>query len=84
MLVNLLLKQLRVVKKYVPNCKPVTFGHIGDGNIHFNITQPDYMDKDEYLKKWKNVNEIVFEIVDKLNGSFSAEHGIGKIKKEGT
>lgn len=70
------------VKKYVPNCKPVTFGHIGDGNIHFNITQPDYMDKDEYLKKWKNVNEIVFEIVDKLNGSFSAEHGIGKLKKK--
>ena len=71
----------KAVKKFVPNCKPVIFGHIGDGNIHFNITQPDNMNKDTYLKKWEDVNKIVFEIVNKLNGSFSAEHGIGKLKR---
>ena len=39
------------------------------------------MNKDTYLKKWEDVNKIVFEIVNKLNGSFSAEHGIGKLKR---
>ena len=75
-------KASKAVEEFIPNSRPVTFGHIGDGNIHFNITQPKDMNKNDYLKKWESVNKIVFEIVNNLNGSFSAEHGIGKLKRE--
>jgi FAD/FMN-containing dehydrogenase len=70
------------VEKYIPDSRVVVFGHIGDGNIHFNISQPLKSDKKNFLKEWENVNKIVFDIVKDLDGSFSAEHGIGKLKRE--
>ena len=70
------------VEKYIPNSRVVAFGHIGDGNIHFNISQPVHSDKKEFLDKWENINKLVFDIVKDLNGSFSAEHGIGKLKRK--
>ena len=75
-------KATKAVEEFIPNSRIVAFGHIGDGNIHFNISQPKDMNKDYYLEKWESVNKIVFEIVNDLNGSFSAEHGIGKLKKD--
>ena len=75
-------KASKTVEEFIPNSRTVIFGHIGDGNIHFNITQPKDMNKNDYLKKWESVNKIVFEIVNNLNGSFSAEHGIGKLKRK--
>ncbi len=68
------------VCKHLPGIRPVPFGHIGDGNIHFNLSQPTDMDKQEYLSKWEEINRLVHEIVVKLGGSISAEHGIGTMK----
>jgi FAD/FMN-containing dehydrogenase len=70
------------IQKQIPNCRPVSFGHFGDGNIHYNITQPVNMDKEEFLSHWDAMSEIVFDIVGSLGGSISAEHGIGIMKKE--
>jgi D-lactate dehydrogenase (cytochrome) len=72
----------KCIKKFIPSCRVVAFGHIGDGNIHFNISQPLKQDKNEFLNKWNDVNKLVFDIVESLNGSFSAEHGIGKLKRK--
>ncbi len=70
------------VLKIVPNCRPVGFGHLGDGNIHYNIAQPIGADKAEFLSRWKDLSDCVFDIVDNLGGSISAEHGIGIMKRE--
>ena len=68
------------VKIACPGIRPVPFGHIGDGNIHFNLSQPKDADKQEYLNKWEELNRIVHDIVADLDGSISAEHGIGTLK----
>ncbi len=73
---------IAAVKEAVPGCRPVPFGHMGDGNIHFNITQPKGADKAEYLAKWDDVNRIVHGLVASYNGSISAEHGIGILKRD--
>jgi FAD/FMN-containing dehydrogenase len=64
-----------------PGSRPVPFGHLGDGNIHFNITQPVGADKADFIARWGEVNAIVHGIVAKYHGSISAEHGIGKLKR---
>ena len=70
----------QAVLDYMPDMRPVPFGHVGDGNIHFNITQPDGMDKAAYLENWDAVNDIVHNIVHQLGGSIAAEHGVGIFK----
>jgi FAD/FMN-containing dehydrogenase len=60
----------------------VAFGHAGDGNIHFNISQPVGADRAQYLARWEEFNRIVHDIVAELGGSISAEHGIGRLKRE--
>lgn len=66
----------------VPGARVCAFGHLGDGNIHYNISQPVGADKAEFLSRWHEVNEIVHCIVLSLNGSISAEHGIGQLKRD--
>ena len=66
---------------FMPGARPVPFGHIGDGNIHFNISQPLGMDKQAYLDQWAAMNKVIFDIVLELGGSISAEHGIGVLKR---
>jgi FAD/FMN-containing dehydrogenase len=70
------------IQKAIPGCRPCAFGHAGDGNIHYNVTQPVDMDKQVYLAKWKELNHVVHEIALALHGSISAEHGIGKLKRD--
>ncbi|HET8726592.1 MAG TPA: FAD-binding oxidoreductase [Alphaproteobacteria bacterium] len=70
------------VEKRVPGVRVCAFGHVGDGNIHFNLTQPVGMDKGAYLALWHEVNRIVHDIVVSLDGSISAEHGIGLLKRD--
>ncbi len=70
------------VTRVVPGARPVPFGHIGDGNIHFNVTQPPDMDRDSYLAYWDEMNAVVHRIVASMLGSISAEHGIGRIKRD--
>jgi FAD/FMN-containing dehydrogenase len=72
----------RAVTRLVPGARPVPFGHIGDGNIHFNVTQPEGMDKQAFLENWDAMNDVVHAIVIAMAGSISAEHGIGRIKRD--
>lgn len=71
----------RAVERVVPGCRPFPFGHLGDGNIHYNVTQPVGMDKAAYLARWDDVAEAVHAIVSDLGGTVSAEHGIGQLKR---
>ena len=70
------------VIKLIPGSRPLPFGHLGDGNIHYNVAQPVGADKADFLKRWDEVNAVVFEVVAKHGGSISAEHGIGVIKRD--
>jgi D-lactate dehydrogenase (cytochrome) len=67
---------------YMPDCRPVPFGHLGDGNIHFNVSQPVGMDKAAFLEHWDAVQTLVHDIVGSYGGSISAEHGIGRMKRD--
>ena len=70
------------LESLIPDVRCFVYGHIGDGNIHFNISQPRHMDGGEFFDRWYEVTDIVHEIADRLDGSFSAEHGIGLLKTE--
>ena len=68
-------------KQVVPGCRPFAFGHVGDGNIHLNISQPEGMVKTAYLARWGDMNAAIHAIVLELGGTISAEHGIGQLKR---
>lgn len=70
----------RCFSKMIPGVHIVSFGHVGDGNIHFNLLQPDDMAADDFRAMKNQVQEQVFDIVEDLGGSISAEHGIGRLK----
>jgi FAD/FMN-containing dehydrogenase len=69
------------VVKLIPGARPVPFGHLGDGNIHYNVSQPIGANAD-FLGRWHEVNAVVFAIVMRMGGSISAEHGIGVLKRD--
>lgn len=71
----------RVVESVCPGARPVPFGHFGDGNVHYNVTQPRGMDKAQYLALWERMSEAVHDVVLRHGGSISAEHGIGRLKR---
>ena len=77
-----LAEALPVIEKTIPGARPVPFGHMGDGNIHFNVTQPLGADKAAFLDRWAELNENVHSVVRKMNGSISAEHGVGVLKRD--
>jgi FAD/FMN-containing dehydrogenase len=72
----------RAVLDFLPGARIVAFGHLGDGNIHFNVSQPIGADQQAFMARWEEVNEIVHAIVNRYGGSISAEHGIGRLKRE--
>ncbi|MEX6505060.1 FAD-binding oxidoreductase [Jiella sp. M17.18] len=72
----------RAVLEAMPGARIVAFGHLGDGNIHYNISQPVGADKAAFLSRWKEMNRIVHAIVAEMDGTFSAEHGIGLLKRD--
>jgi FAD/FMN-containing dehydrogenase len=69
-----------LVESMVPGIRPVPFGHVGDGNIHFNLSQPKDADRAAYLARWEEVSQAVHELIVAMDGSISAEHGIGFMK----
>ena len=69
-----------VAEKY-PEFEVCWFGHIGDGNLHLNILKPPHMETEDFFSKCEEVNSYVFEVVNKFEGSISAEHGVGMTKK---
>jgi FAD/FMN-containing dehydrogenase len=72
----------QLVELMIPGARPVPFGHLGDGNIHYNVSQPPGMDRAIFLSHWEALNAAVHEIVLDLGGSISAEHGIGRMKRD--
>ncbi|NOZ32737.1 MAG: FAD-binding oxidoreductase [Alphaproteobacteria bacterium] len=68
-----------VVAKF-PGTRPFAFGHVGDGNIHLNFSQPEGMETAAFKAQEEAVHDIVYEVVLSLGGSISAEHGIGQMK----
>jgi D-lactate dehydrogenase (cytochrome) len=66
----------------VPNGRVISFGHLGDGNLHFNLCQPDGFDPVQFLAMTPLVNRAVHDIVAKYRGSIAAEHGIGQLKRD--
>lgn len=64
----------------IPGIRPCIFGHLGDGNLHFNLSQPEGADKAAYLARWDDVSRLVHDIITDMAGSISAEHGIGRLK----
>jgi D-lactate dehydrogenase (cytochrome) len=70
------------VVKLIPGARVVPFGHLGDGNIHYNVSQPIGANTADFMNRWHEVNAVVFEIVLRMGGSISAEHGIGVLKRD--
>lgn len=70
-----------ILKKNYPHFEAVWFGHIGDGNLHINILKPKDMATEDFLRECKKVDEIMFAMIEKFQGSVSAEHGVGLTKK---
>ncbi len=72
----------RRLREAFPQARPIPFGHMGDGNIHYNVSQPVGADRAEFLARWAEINAIVHGVVRELGGSISAEHGIGRLKRD--
>ncbi len=72
-----------LVESLCPGARPVAFGHFGDGNVHYNVSQPVGMERDRFLGQWETISARVHDIVAEFDGSISAEHGIGQMKREG-
>lgn len=70
-----------IVAREYPDFEIIWFGHIGDGNLHLNILKPDTLAKEEFFARCNKVSTWVMEIVEKYDGSVSAEHGVGLTKK---
>jgi FAD/FMN-containing dehydrogenase len=69
-----------VVEGICPGARPVPFGHFGDGNVHYNVSQPPGMAREEFLALWGPMSRAVHDVVVSFGGSISAEHGIGQLK----
>ena len=75
-------RAIAAISAAVPGIRPVPFGHMGDGNIHFNASQPPGTDPQLFLARAPEIHAIIYGIVADLGGSISAEHGIGRYKRE--
>ncbi len=69
------------LKHAFPEIRIVAFGHVGDGNLHYNQSKPEALENAAFIAAQPDVNHIVHDIVDTLGGSISAEHGIGQLKR---
>lgn len=68
------------VEQLCPSARPVPFGHLGDGNIHYDICQPPGMDKQAFLAQWDAIADPLHDLVTGFGGSVAAEHGVGSLK----
>lgn len=79
---ELIRRSSEACRRLIPGTRPVPFGHLGDGNIHMNLEQPVDMDGAAFLARSHDIMDTVNEVVRDLGGSFSAEHGIGRLKTD--
>jgi FAD/FMN-containing dehydrogenase len=75
-------KASAAVAAELPGIRVVAFGHAGDGNIHFNLTVPKGADGPSFLARWADFNRLVHDIALAFGGTISAEHGIGRLKRD--
>ena len=73
---------MAAIATHFPGARCVPFGHVGDGNVHFNVSQPIGADTPAYLARWSDMNRVIHDLVVSMGGSISAEHGIGRLKVE--
>jgi FAD/FMN-containing dehydrogenase len=73
---------LAAMKRALPDCRPVPFGHVGDGNLHFNCQSPEGWSKPQFMEYGEKISGAIYDLVTAYGGSISAEHGIGRIKVE--
>ena len=71
-----------LLKLQFPQCRMVTFGHLGDGNLHYNVSAPEGISTDEFLLRENDINRVVHDSVHRFGGSIAAEHGVGALKRE--
>jgi len=77
------LKELdKLLTEYYPDFESILFGHLGDGNLHINILKPEELKKEDFIKECEIVNLILFDLIQKYEGSVSAEHGVVLLKKD--
>lgn len=79
---RLIAEGTEAIAAMIPGVREVPFGHVGDGNIHFNFSRPLDMDDAEFMSRAHDVHHVIHDIVHKLEGSISAEHGLGRHKRE--
>ena len=72
----------RAVTALEPRARLVAFGHMGDGNLHYNVSQPVGVEPASFLARYREINDAVHAVVRGFNGSISAEHGIGRMKRD--
>jgi D-lactate dehydrogenase (cytochrome) len=70
------------LQTHFPDCQPIIFGHLGDGNLHYNISAPNNILPSEFIKSEEKINQIVYDLVHHYRGSIAAEHGIGTLKNK--
>jgi FAD/FMN-containing dehydrogenase len=71
-----------LLQQAAPDCRMVTFGHLGDGNLHYNVSPPAGMPDAPFIAQQERINRVVYDSVDQFQGSISAEHGLGALKRE--
>lgn len=71
-----------MVTNLIPGARPVPFGHFGDGNVHYNISQPANGNTEQFLAQWDEISHAVHRLVTDFGGAISAEHGIGQMKRK--
>jgi len=71
-----------LLQETVPGCRMVTFGHLGDGNLHYNVSAPDGMADDAFILHQEAINQVVHDSTVRFGGSISAEHGLGMLKRD--
>jgi len=71
-----------LLAQHFPGCQLVCFGHLGDGNLHYNVAPPAGTAHDQFLANQAAVSRLVHDSVDRYGGSFSAEHGVGALKRD--
>jgi D-lactate dehydrogenase (cytochrome) len=80
---RLIAEGVAAVERIAPGIRACPFGHMGDGNIHFNFSQPEGADGKAWMAAYEEqAHEAIYEVVMRLGGSVSAEHGIGQLKRE--
>jgi FAD/FMN-containing dehydrogenase len=78
---NFLVRGEALVAELSSRARLLVFGHVGDGNLHYNIALPSELSAEAWNEQGLRLSEAIYALVDELGGSFSAEHGVGRIKK---